>query len=123
MASALTALTTTILGVDEDDLGLTPDFEMPWADNLQDIAGWVLGTLFIISGIILAVGIVMFLVARSASNTGGQNKGVAAMVIGIIGIVLLGSVGAFIQFATEIDLFGGDEDQQSAAPLVPGEEV
>lgn len=96
----------TIIAVNESDLGLDPDFGAPWMTTLRDIAGWTVGTLFVIAGIVLAVGIFMFLIARAAKNTRGQENGVSAMIWGLIGVVALGSVGAILVWAAGFDPFG-----------------
>lgn len=95
-----------IIAVDESDLGLDPDFSAPWMTTLRDVAGWVVGTLFIISGIILAVGVVTFLVSKAASNRPGQETGVKGILFGLLGVVGLGSIGAIMVWAAGFNPFG-----------------
>lgn len=96
-----------IRAVNEGDLGLDPDFNAPWITTLRDIAGWVVGTLFVLSGIVLAIGIVMFLVSKAVSSRPGQESGVKALSLGLIGVVLLGSVGAILVWAAGFNPFAG----------------
>lgn len=96
-----------VADVSESDLGLDPDFTAPWMEVLRDGAGWVVGTLFVISGIVLAVGVFMFLVARATKNTRGQETGITALLWGLIGVMALGSIGALLVFVAGFDPFEG----------------
>lgn len=96
---------TKLQAVQESDLGLDPDFSAPWIGVLRDVAGWTVGSLFIISGIMLAIGIVMFLVAKAVSNSRQQESGVKAILIGLLGVLLLGGVGSLLVFAAGFDPF------------------
>lgn len=95
----------TVIAVNESDLGLDPDFNAPWIETIRDIAGWTVATLFVFSGIILAVGVVMFLVAKAASSRSGQETGIKALLLGLIGVVGLGSVGSIIVWAAGFNPF------------------
>lgn len=95
-----------ISAVSETDLGLDPDFSAPWMGTVRDISGYVVGTLFVVSGILLAIGIFQFLIAKSAGNSRGQDSGVKNLILGLIGVVALGSVGALIVFAGGFNPFG-----------------
>lgn len=107
---------SVLADVNESDLGLDPNFNAPWMPVLRDVAGWAVGSLFVISGIILAVGVVMFLVAKAASNSNRQDSGVKAMVTGLIGVVVLGSIGALLVWAAGFDPF--TESAAASAALV-----
>lgn len=94
-----------ISAVNEGDLGLNPDFDAPWMSTLRDIAGWTVGTLFVISGIIFAIGLVTFLVSKAASSRPGQETGIKGLIFGLIGVVGLGSVGAILVWAAGFNPF------------------
>lgn len=94
-----------VVGVEESDLGLNPDFSAPWMSILRDVAGWTVASLFVISGILMAVGVFQFGVAKFASNSRGQESGVKNFIFGFVGVIGLGAVGGLIVWATDFEPF------------------
>lgn len=90
--------------IDEEDLDITPTFDAPWMGPLNNLAGQIIGTLLVVSVIVLAVGVVLFLVGRAASNSGMQGKGAGALIVGGIGVAVLGSIVGLVLFFANIDL-------------------
>lgn len=101
----LTQLITPIYTITEDDLDIDPDFGAPWMEPLNNVAGWVIATLLVVSVIILAVGAVTFFVGRAVSNSSMQSKGSSGFLFGLAGVVLLGSIVGIVLFAANINLF------------------
>lgn len=95
-----------INAVNESDLGLDPDFSAPWMGTVRDFAGYTVATLFGIAGIVLAVGFFQFMIAKAAGNSRGQDSGVKNLIIGLLGVVGLGAIGAIIVFAAGFEPFG-----------------
>lgn len=91
--------------VQESDLGLTPDFSAPWMSIITDVAGWTVATLFALSGILMAIGVFQFGIAKFASNSRGQESGVKSLLFGFCGVVGLGAVGGLIVWATDFQPF------------------
>lgn len=94
-----------VAGIDEDDLDIAPSFDAPWMGPLNNMGGYILGTLIVASVIILAVGVVIFLVGRAASNSGMQGKGASALLVGLIGVAILGSITGIVLFFANMDIF------------------
>lgn len=64
--------------------------------HMQTLAGWLLGTAFVLLVIGFAIGAMRTSGAKAFSNSEGATKGLWAMILSVAGAVVLGSVGGAI---------------------------
>ena len=83
------------------DPGVTPNSDAPW----QGFTGSIVGTLILVSVAILAIGVAIALIGRAVSNSMAQKVGIGGVLIGIIGVVILGSISALVFWATGQSIF------------------
>ncbi|WP_421082806.1 hypothetical protein [Rothia nasimurium] len=87
------------------DPGVTPNSDAPWYAWLQGFTGSIVGTLILVSVAILAIGVAIALIGRAVSNSTAQKVGIGGVLIGIIGVVILGSISALVFWATGQSIF------------------
>lgn len=87
------------------DPGVTPNADAPWYAWLQNMTGSIMGTLILLSVVILALGVLLALVGRAVSNSTAQKYGIGGVIGGIIGVVILGSISGLVYWATGQSLF------------------
>lgn len=83
---------------------IEPDYSGPWMGLLNDIGGWVVGTVIVVGVVLLVIAAIMVAGSKSTGMSRGQEVGVTAMlwVGGIMAVV--GSAGGIIAWATGLDL-------------------
>lgn len=104
-ALMLTNSAQSVLQADGFDPGVTPNSNAPWMPKLQDLSGSFLGTLLIVSVVILAAGIVTALIGKAVGSNKAQQIGIGGLVVGLIGVVLLGSINGLVYWATQQSIF------------------
>lgn len=68
--------------------------------SLNTVAGWLLITAIVILTVVIAVGIVRVAAGKSFGVPGQAVQGMSNTVLGIIGAIVLGSIGGFVQYST-----------------------
>lgn len=110
----------SLVAVEESDLGLSPDFSAPWMNVVRDIVGWVFGTLFVLAGLLFVIGLFVFLVCKFVtSNSPGQEKGLKAILWGIVGIVAMGSASSIMVWVLGWEPFADAALATIYAPVIP----
>lgn len=93
-------LMPTAAHADEYRPAISPNWNNPFVDPLNNIAGTILAVTLIIGAIAFIVSVVIFLAGKAGGRGGMQDAGVAGMIWTLVGVVLLSSVTAIIGFAT-----------------------
>lgn len=87
------------------DPGVSPNSDAPWTATLRKLSGSFVGSLLIASVVILAVGVVVALIGKAAGSTKAQQIGIGGLIVGLIGVVVLGSINGLVYWATQQSIF------------------
>src|SRR5699024_952844 len=85
-----------------DDIDAT--YNAPWMQLLNDVGGWVVGTVIVVGVILVAIAAIIFAASKSSGASRGQEISITALlwIGGIMAIV--GSAGALVAWAADLDL-------------------
>lgn len=83
---------------------LEPRFDGPWMSLLNDVGGWVVGTVIVVGVILLVIAAIIIAGSKSTGMSRGQEAGVTALlwIGGLMAVV--GSAGGLIAWLTDLDL-------------------
>ncbi len=101
----MTALTSLSVLAGGYDPGVTPNFNAPWMDQLQNIGGMVLATALVLFVIAVVAGLVVWLFGKLSGGGRAQDTGLSILLWGVVAAVVVGSIGGIISWATGVPLF------------------
>lgn len=88
---------------------LKPNYDyLPFNNVLSQIGSGIIGTIVIVMVILFAVGCVLVVVGKMGDRSGMSKIGVGFIVFSLAITVLVANAGKLTDWATQLDLFGGD---------------
>lgn len=79
-------------------------YDAPWMHLLNDVGGWIVGTVIVIGVILVAIAAIIFASSKSSGASRGQEISITALLwIGAI-MAVVGSAGSLIAWAAGLDL-------------------
>lgn len=100
---------------------LKPDYDyLPFNDTLSQIGSGIIGTVVIVMVILFAVGCVMVAVGKMGDRGGMTKIGIGFIVFSLAIVALVANSGQLTEWATTLDLFGGETTGEAAVAFLPG---
>ena len=78
------------------------DFSAPWLGLFDDAFGWIMATVLFLFAIVMVIGLAIWAVGKLGSSGRGQNNGLTAFGIGILGALLTVVAGSIVMWATDL---------------------
>lgn|SRR5690625_4322429 len=82
--------------------GTDADFSAPWLGLFDDAFGWIMATVLFLFAIVMVIGLAVWGAGKLGSSGRGQNGGLIAFGIGILGAVLTVVAGSIVMWATTL---------------------
>lgn len=79
-------------------------YDAPWMQLLNDVGGWIVGTVIVVGVILVAIAAIIFASSKASGASRGQEVGIQALLwIGVV-MAVVGSAGGVIAWAAGLDL-------------------
>lgn len=78
------------------------DFSAPWLGLFDDAFGWIMATVLFVFAIVMVIGLALWGAGKLGSSGRGQNNGLTAFGVGILGALLTVVAGSIVMWATDL---------------------